>query len=218
MAFEPDDPPSQNTFRRAVWLLTESLVYARAYWGRRFFGGAIGLMADALAEGASQAFYARLPGHSQQAPDSLAQVGLDRDFYRFRGEIDANWLSRIAESWDDYAQGGTSQQVLRVVNQWGAAGWPSTWVALTSSALVESGSPTDFSFTLTIPFGLISPAWVPALYGSGHVYGEVGFFYGLGASTDVAMLRYLVRKWKPSRSRGLITIFYSAINSVTLVA
>lgn len=218
MAFEADDPPPQNTFRRAVWLITESLVYARAYWGRRFFGGAIGLMADALAEGASQAFYARLPGHSQQALDSLVQVGLDRDFYRFRGETDANWLARIQAAWDDYAQGGTPQQVLHVVNQWGMAGWPTTWVALTSSALVESGSPTDFSFTLTIPFGLISPAWVPEVYGGGHVYGEAGFFYGLGASTDVAMLLYLVHKWKPSRSLGRVQIFYAPASSVTLTA
>ncbi len=216
--FEPDTPPPFNTFKRALWQTVEAIAYARAYWGRRFFGGAISLFADALSEGASQALYARLPGHSQQAPDSLVQVALDRDFYRFRGETDANWLTRVQEAWDDYEQGGTPQQVLKVVNQWGVAGWPDTWDP-GNVTLVESGDPMVFSFTVIIAFGNIAPPWVPEVYGSGgHVYGESGFFYGLSASTDVAMLRYIVRKWKPSRSVGRIQVFYSALESVTLTA
>lgn len=215
--FEPDTPPSFNTFRRALWLTTQAIAYARAYWGRRFFGGAMSLLADAFAEGASQALYARLPGHSQQAADSLTQVAADRDLYRFRGETDANWLTRVREAWDDYEQGGTRQQVLKVINQWGSAGWPVTWNPA-NLTMTESGTPSVFSFTVTIAFGNISPPWIPGLYGGGRLYGESGFYYGLYASTDLAMLVHLVRKWKPSRSIGLIKIYYNATDSVTITA
>lgn len=189
----------------------------RAHWGRRLVGGAIGLIGDALSEGTSQAFYARLPGHPQQAADSLAQVGKDRGLYRFRGETDANSLTRIQEAWDDYEQGGTKQQMLKVVNQWGVAGWPVTWNTGTIT-LDESVNPFAFNFTISIPFGNISPAWSPNFYGAGRLYGDIGFYYGLGQNLDVPMLLYIVRKWKPSRSVGFIKVYYDLTNFVTLTA
>lgn len=214
MVFEPDTPPPFNTFRRAIWHTMEAIAFARAFWGRRLFGGAIGLMADALSEGANQSFYARLPGHSQQALDSLDQVGKDTDLFRFRGESDANWKARVRARWDDYAQGGTDIQLLRVINQWGNAGWPVTWNN-SSVTLVESGDPADFSFTLTIGYGIIAPPWTSEVYGSGHLYGEVGFFYGLGSATDLATLLYLVRKWKRSTSRAHVNVYLTALTFVS---
>lgn len=208
MAFEIDTPPPQNTFRRVVWQTVAGLAFLRAYWGRRLAGGAIGLMADALSEGASQAFYARLPGHPQQAPDSLTQVGRDRDLFRFRGETDDAWEARVHDAWTDYEQAGTPQQLLHVVNQWGQAGWPSTWNTGLIT-LVESVDPAVFQFTLTIGFGTIDPPWTIATYGSGHVYGEFGLFYGVGANTDLPTLLYLVRKWKPARSQAKVKIYTS---------
>lgn len=198
-----------------TWATTRGIAWACSYFGRRLVGGAIGLVFDAIVEGANQAFYARLPGHSQQAADSLAAVGLDRELYRFRGETDANWLARVRDAWDDYEQGGTKQQVLKVVNQWGNAGFPGYWVDA-SVTLVESADPLVFDFTITIPYGLIMPPWVPEFYGTGRTYGEIGFYYGLSAETDLAMLVYLVRKWKPSRSIGYIKIYYSDVGSVTV--
>jgi hypothetical protein len=73
----------------------KGLAYLGAKWGQRLAGGAIGLMADTLSEGATQAFYARLPGHPEQADDSMEQSGKDRDLYRFRGETRANYASRL---------------------------------------------------------------------------------------------------------------------------
>jgi hypothetical protein len=217
MAIEPDVPPQTNTFRYTLWQTVQGLAYLRAYWGRRFMGGAIGIITDALAEAAAQAFYARLPGHPQQAPDSLTQTGLDRGLITFRGETIPNIAARVRAAWSDYAQGGTPQQMIRVINEWGTAGWPDTWGAgLNSSNLVESGSPTDFSFTLTIPYGLINPPWAPIVYGTaGRFYGEADFFYDIGPSTDIPMLLYLVRKWKPSRSKGFVTVFFLPAESVT---
>lgn len=211
MAFEPDTPPPPDTFRRMVWTTVQSLSYLRAYWGRRFVGGLMGLMGDVLSEGATQAFYARLPGHPEQAPDSLRQSGRDRDLVRFRGETEANWKARVRNAWDDYEQAGTVPQLLRVINQWGSAGWPATWNP-SNLLLVESGVPSQFTFTLTIPFGMIDPPWVPETYGGSRVYGEVGFFYGLAASTDISMLLYLVRKWKPTRSRGAVVVYWAVSN------
>jgi hypothetical protein len=177
-------------------------------------GGAIGLMADMLSEGASQAFYARLPGHAEQADDSMEQSGKDRDLYRFRGETRSNYAARLRSAFDDYAQAGTAIQLKRVLNQWGAAGWPLTWDP-SLLTVVESGIPGSFTFTVTIGFGSIIPAWVPVYYGvGGYTYGEGDLFYGIGPSSDLPILLYLVRKWKPSRSRGLVRVYYDAINSV----
>lgn len=215
MPTEIDTPPSPNTFRRALYDMLGGLQYLRAYWGRRFTGGAIGLLLDMLAEGASQAIYARLPGHPEQAPDSLVQVGKDRQLFRFRGETDANWALRVQQVWDDYTQAGTPQQLLHVINQWGHAGWPASWIDLTSANLVESAH-TSFTFTLTIPFGNINPPWLPWLVGApGITIGMPGLYVGIGVSTDIETLIYLVRKWKPARSKGFATIYYSVSGSVT---
>lgn len=213
-ATEQDTPPPQNTFRRFVWTTIANVVIARAFFGRRLFGGPIGLVADAIAEATTQAFYARLPGHPQQSQDSLAQVGYDRDLFRFRGETTANYIARVVASWDDYAQAGTAIQVLKVVNQWGVAGWPVTWND-SLVTLVESGDPAVFEFTITIPFGLISPPWVVAYYGAGYHYGDLGLFYGVGQNTDLPTLLYLVKKWKRSTSVGKVIVFTGVSNSVT---
>lgn len=215
MAVEPDTPPPANTFRFMLWNTVQSLSYLRAYWGRRLLGGALGLIADLLAEGASQAFYSHLPGHPQQATDSLEQTGKDRDLYRFRGESNAAFALRQRGIWSDSRQAGTVPQVLNVINQWGNAGWPYSWVNLTASNLVESSDPTVFTFTLTIPFGNITPPWIPWLIGSGPHIGDPGLYIGIGPSTDIPTMLYIVRKWKPSRSKGFVAVFYDGSHSVT---
>jgi hypothetical protein len=209
-----ESPPQAGTFKRYAWEFTRGLQYWRARWGRRLMGGAMSIVMDAMAEAFNQAFYARLPGHPQQAEDSLAQSGKDRELYRFRGETLANWSARVLAAWDDYEQGGTDIQVLRVINQWGEAGWPDTWDPGLVT-LVESGSDTDFSFTLTIGYGAIDPPWVPWSWGDGSVWGEAGLFWGIGPSTDIPHLLYLVRKWKRSSSRAYVVVYWSATDFVT---
>ncbi len=210
---EQDEPPLTNTFRRFAWDLLTGIVWARAYFGRRLLG-AFSMLGDDVAATATQAFYARLPGHPQQAPDSLIQVGKDRGLIRFRGETDAAWVARVRAAWDDYAQGGTDIQMRRVLNQWGNAGWPLTWDD--TWTLVETSGVGVFQIHITIPFGLIDPPWEPIAYGSGHLYGETGFFYGAAPSSDLAMLLYLVRKWKPSRTKAFVTVYFSVSGSITL--
>ncbi len=174
------------------------------------------MLGDDIAATSTQAFFARLPGHPQQAPDSLIQVGKDRGLIRFRGETQAAWIARVQSAWDDYAQGGTDIQMKRVLNQWGNAGWPLTWDN-NAWTLVETSGVGVFITTITIPFGLIDPPWTPIAYGSGgHIYGESGFFYGAGPSNDLAMLLYLVRKWKASRGKAYVKVYYTVSDSVTL--
>jgi hypothetical protein len=210
---EQDTPPQANTWRRFVWATVAGIGYLRAHWGRRLAGGAIGIMADLISEGSTQAFYSRLPGHHQQAPDSLAQVGADRDLHRFRGETTAKWLARVIAAWSDYAQGGTPQQVLRALNQWGEAGWPLSWDA-DQVTLEEDPNPTVFEFTITIPFGLIDPPWEPWLWDDGHSWDDVDLYWDIGATTDIPMLLYLIRKWKPARSKCKAVVFWSETESV----
>lgn len=204
-----DTPTQPGTFKRWVAVQVQALQTFTAHWGSRWVGGAYGIIADCIAEATNQALYARLPGHPQQAPDSLAQVGADRGLFRFRGETDANWLARVSSAWSDYAQSGTPQQMLRVINQWGKAGWPGTWVNLASvdeTTYVKAATP--FVFQVTIPYGSIVPPWTPTTYGSGHNYGEAGLYYGIGPSSDIPIILYLVHKWKPSRCLARVQIFW----------
>ncbi len=210
---EADTPPQPNTVRYYLWQTVQGLQYLRAYWGRRLVGGALGLMGDALAEGASQAVYARMPGHPQQSTDSLAQTAKDRGLTPFRGETRLNLIARVQAAWSDYTQAGTWQKVIRAVNEWGNAGWPGSWVDLDQSNLVESS--TDFSFVVTIPYGNINPPWTPWLVGDGSIIGEPGLFIGVGPSTDIPMMLWVVKKWKPSRSIGYVQVFYEPSASVT---
>jgi hypothetical protein len=154
-------------------------------------GGALGLVADALGEGAQQAFFARLPGHPQQAPDSLARVGLDRDLFKFRDETAVNWAARVRGAWDDYEQAGTDIQLLHVVNQFGAALWPATWVDIT--AITESANPLIFEFEIEIPYANIDPPFPQVVYGGLQLYGASGLTYG-HQSTDLPMLLYRSKK------------------------
>lgn len=231
---EPDNPPPPNTWRKFMWTFTAGLQFARAFWGRRLYGGAIALFGDVLSEGVTQAFYARLPGHPQQyTGDSLIQVGTDRKLARLQGESDTEWLTRVKGAWEDYAQGGSPQQMLSVVNAWGSNAFPGTWVTLTAGALVESAVPTIFTATITITQAAIANEWLGAhaCGGTNPVTGpylcngpygawvenpfpspliphafEAHMVCGVSNCPELQMLRFLVRKWKPARTKMSITV------------
>jgi hypothetical protein len=205
-----------NSYKYLLQQACGNLPYFNNTWSSKLVGGTLGLMADCLISAAQQAFYARLPGHPQQAPDSLTAAGADTDLIQFRGESQAAYGARVQNRWNDYAQGGTGIQMINVINQWGNAGWPTHWTDLTvSSNFVESGNPTSWTFTLTIPYGNIVPAWQPWLVGSGYTVGETGLYVGVGESSDLPMLLYLVKKWKRSASIGYVVVYYSVSSYVT---
>jgi len=174
--------------------------WATAFVGRRLVG-VKGVFANALVEGGNQAFYAGLPGHPEQSPDALDQVGLARRLFKFRNEPTASWASRVQKAWDLYEIGGTAQAVLQAVSEWGAvinaayAGDPAT--------LVEE---TWARFSVYLPFGFVG--WTaPYDWDGAASYGDIDALYNLRANAvDVDHLRRLVRKWAPARSKGRIRV------------
>lgn len=174
--------------------------WALAPVGRRLWG-VLGVFANAVAQGATGVLSNRLPGHPDCAQDARDQIGLDRDLFRYRGEDDLTWQGRIQGAWDTYQQGGTRQVILSEVENWGSAAFPGTWPS--GQSLSENGWA---QFTVTLPFGSV-PWTTGEPYGGGHVYGD-GSMYGIGNADpiDVDHLRRLIKKWKPARSRGFVTV------------
>lgn len=184
------------TYRRFISQLTGGLSWAQKRLGQRYFG-TIGLLADLTAEGARQALLAHLPGNPQQAEDSLNQSGADAGMFRYRGESLASWRARVSDPWPVHEQAGTVPNLLREIDIWGQIVYPGTWVSGQCYVL----EPKWARFALIIPAGLL-PWTGPPLYGGGSTYGD-GSHYGVTAnSEDLATLRRIVRKWKPSRSKA----------------
>jgi hypothetical protein len=191
-----------DNYRRFVEQLTVGLRHLRAHFGDRLTG-ALALGADEIGEAARFAFLVRLPGHPLQTEDALNQVGQDRQLFRYRLESYQSWRSRIQNAWEHYEQAGTPIQILRAINDWGLAIFPSTWT-VGQTFLLETGWAT---FQIYISSGLV--AWqAPIVYGAGDTYGQDNLLYGVSnADTeDVATLSRIVRKWKPARSQGVIFV------------
>lgn len=198
-----------QTYRRYTAQLTSGIDFLSNALGRAF-SGTLAAVQDALAEGALQGFYSGLPQHPQQAADSLNQVGSDRGLgglFRYRGESQVSWATRVRNAWQSYEQAGTDIQVLRAVNEWGNIIFPSTWnaaqVALTDGSWAR--------FVVWLGAGLTT--WQSgAVYGT-HTYGETDLMYGLSSAIteDVFTLARIVQKWKPARSKGKIVVVLSGI-------
>lgn len=199
-----------KNYRDYLALTAQGLKYLQAKWGSRFIG-AIGLFSDIIAEGSRQAFIQGLPGHPEQADDSLLQSGKDRGLWQFRGESMSAYSVRVQNVWDAREQAGTPQQMLRIIDQWGAARHPDTWVQGTVT-LTENpdGVPTTFDFDIDIPLGLIS-VFTLNYYGEpGLTWGKPGFVWGGDAQGNAIDLYRIVKEWKPSRSVGTVGIEYDS--------
>ncbi len=171
--------------------------------------GYIAVLTDLVTEGLHQAFYARLPGHPQQAADSLDVTGSDRDLIKYSPSVDfigdplvsaALWKTRVHRAWKDYEQGGTPQVVIQGVNDWGNETFGTLNVDLDGYAVaLEEYQWARFRVDLSddVPWG---PAFV---YGAvGRKYGDGGVYGMSGHSDDIQSCRRTVRKWKPKRSKG----------------
>lgn len=196
-----------STYRRYIYQLTAGVDFLRDGLGY-FYAGTIGAVADALLEGARQAFVQGLPGHPEQVEDSLNQVGADRQLFRYRGESLASWSARVQNAWQSYEQAGTSIQVLRAVNEWGHIRFPLVWDS--THVFLTEGSWA--MFVVWVGAGVL-PWTTATTYGSGHVYGEVNLMYGISGAQleDVVTLARIVKKWSPERSKGKIAIVLSGI-------
>ena len=118
--------PAASTFLRWGEYLTGRIRWATGPLGRRAVGY-IGILNDQIAEGMRQAFFASLPGHPDQARDSLDTIGHSRDLILYPGETQEVWGNRVRDAWVDYEQGGTPQVVLTGVDDWGKAMLTAFW-------------------------------------------------------------------------------------------
>ena len=194
-----------STYRTMVAQLTAGIDWCQARLGQRWMG-TMALLGDELAEGARQALFARMPGHPEQAEDSLNQCGSDAGLFRYRAETIASWRARVSDPWARHEQAGTPIALLREIDIWGAITYSSTWAA-GQCYLVEG---TDGTFTLIIPAGLI-PWGSGYTLGGGHALGEPNFLLGISnaGSEDISTLKSICRALKPARSKGAVIVVVS---------
>jgi hypothetical protein len=124
--------------------LTAGVKWFNGHYGRRL-RGTVGLLGNGLAELSRQAFLQRLPGHPEQARDSLDACGYDRDLLFYQGETEAQWLDRVVNAWETYGYSSTPQSVKVAVEAWGAATFPTTWVAGNVELVEHNYLPTNKS-------------------------------------------------------------------------
>lgn len=180
--------------------LTRGLRVFRARYGSRFIG-TMGLYADLVAEGCRQAFIARLPGHPEQAEDSAAQVGFDRQLTRFKNETITSYKARLQDAWTWYEQGGTAIQVKRAVDI--ACYWIFPGLFATDNACVvfENG----WAQATVVLAGQVPWATSNPIFGSFN-WGDANTMYGIAnaLTEDLSTLKAQVRKWLPSRTIGYL--------------
>jgi hypothetical protein len=195
-----------TTYIRFVAKLTAGIQFCREYLGERLSGTVALFNGDLLAEGARQAIIARMPGHPEQAEDSLNQSGSDAGLFRYRGESFASWSARVANPWPNYEQCSTDIQILRAINEWGNIVFPDTW-SDADLVLVEGPNAT---FTIFMLEGQ-TPWQPPWRWGDGSRWGQPKLMYGVtnAEPEDTDAIRRIVRKWKPARSKGQACIVIS---------
>jgi hypothetical protein len=192
--------------------LVKGLRVFKAYYGSRIVG-AIGLYADMVAEGARNAFIARLPGHPDQAEDSALQVGFDRELVRYKYEPLADYKVRLLKAWDAYQQGGTNINLRNQINYlltciWAPLGVPDLTNVLNWCFFFEAGwANHNTIFNFTPGGGSVNGAWslTPENYGAFN-WGNPNTVYGASnvQADDLATLKTAIRKWLPSRTKGYI--------------
>jgi hypothetical protein len=185
-----------------------ALRWATGHVGRRFVG-LFGVVSNVLAQGSKFAFANGLPGHAEQAPDALDQVGADRDLFRYRGEVKADWAARVQGAWDLYEQGGTWQVLAREIESWGSAAFPGTWTPNTIGIHEYEWA----AFIVHIPHGLTG--WGPPIeYDAGGAAYDDGSLYDFsGNPIDLDHIRRLIRKWKPARSKAYLRVYTEPTNT-----
>lgn len=193
--------------------LVKGLRVFKAFYGSRIVG-AIGLYADLVAEGARNAFIARLPGHPDQAEDSAQQVGFDRELVRYKYEPLANYKVRLQNAWEAYEQGGTNINLKRQIDYlltciWAPLGVPDLVNITQYCTYYEAGwANHNTLFSSSSPAqGSVNGSWslVPENYGAFN-WGNPNTVYGASnvQADDLATLKAAIRKWLPSRTKGYI--------------
>lgn len=172
--------------------------------------GFISTLTDLVSEMLDQSYFCALPGHPQQAADSLDICGEERALIKYQpsaefwfGTLQQNqalWISRVARAWEDYEQAGTPQAVLRGVEDWGNETYNPEPLFPWGVKLAETGWAN-----FRVDLGVDVPFYGPHTCGDGVACGDFDALCGMDADLrEVESLRRTIRKWQPRRSKGYI--------------
>jgi hypothetical protein len=162
---------------------------ARSDPGRRLFG-TVGILLDALSEGAEQALRATWIADSLgPAADGLSPAGEELSLPRYPQETPQAYESRLARAWTDWQVAGDEASVTAQLT---AAGFP--------GAEIYYASPLDAhwsKFFVFYPSGThtvtsAGPGWGSFTWGDGTTFGPIGI-----SAEDLRALRKIILKFKP---------------------
>lgn len=159
----------------------------RGHYGERLVG-AIALLFDGLADGASEAVKSAWVQFDDIPYDAPAELGRETSLPRYPAETRTQHIGRIREAWDTWVHAGVEETMIA---QLAAAGF-------LGAQIFHTSDPINWSrFFLFFPVGTHDVTDVGATWGS-FTWGD-GTTYGPGGITgeQIQTLRAIVRKWKP---------------------
>lgn len=179
-------------------------------WTHRYYGerlwGALGLMCDLVAEGATQAVRASWLKADTFPADALPIIGHERQIERVQPDTNAAYRTRLMQAWDLWTEAGTPGYGGWVFEPWGIADAdvyaraqaPDGWCV---------GSPTAdisrFSLLVDDP----SPAWTQALWGTAPPTWGIGWTWGSSATlSDIQAVYKLVWAYKAAHEVPIMVV------------
>jgi hypothetical protein len=171
----------------------------RGEWGERLWG-MVGLYADLVAEGCSQAVKAHLLNMDTSPPDALPVIGSGRDMPRYPGETDAQYRSRLWDAWDAYVVGGTEAAITGQLAEYGLS---NTRCISQHDGWRFEIPPTGSEWSRFVVVIEQTHSWATAYtYGTGYSYGTAMTYGSAATPDDVATVKGIIMKWKPAHSRN----------------
>lgn len=163
----------------------------RAYWGTRFIGGAIGLLFDMLAEGASIAVFVSKMGSRNFPDDSPDLLGIERNMPRFPGEATTSYTQRLKDAWKLWRESGTSGGINKMFFRW----LPATSVTFHTNASWDWDSqPTNWSRLWVV---LIAHPWTDdGTWDDPGTWDDGGTWDTTATADEVRAARDIVRSFK----------------------
>lgn len=184
------------TFRDHVF--RKSPPWLRRFYGERFMGAAIGLMADMTMEATAQALQVPWLRTPWQPPDALSFIGQERIMPRYPADTDATYRSRLVNAWTSWLQGGNEASI---EDQLAAFGLDNVTIlpAVNDERRVDRAAwsfehPEDTANWSR--FIVIINEVDDFVYGDPRFYGESIIYGGLLSAEDLTTIKSIIRKWK----------------------
>lgn len=167
-----------------------------------------GALGDSVLEACAIAGLQSLILDVESPDDALALFGAERRLRAYPGETAAAYRARLHRAWEDYAS-----PALAIPEQLAAAGYPGALLEFRPTAPGPRGEPPPYwsQFWVRFPTGT-HPVQAPTTKWGAFVWGN-GEPWGPNVAPEfVALIKGIVKKWKPSRwiCRGFLFEFEAA--------